>query len=79
MMRAYMRLFPMLEVLYVAEEGAADRVGLLESLRKSNPTLRAVTVFSGSFLRWTADSMVCDIIINSNRSNLRSKQSTSLE
>ena len=69
----------MLEVLYVAEEGAADRVGLLESLRKSNPTLRAVTVFSGSFLRWTADSMVCDIIINSNRSNLRSKQSTSLE
>ena len=50
-MRAYIRLFPMLEVLHVAEEGAADRVGLLESLRKSSPTLRAVTVFSGSFLR----------------------------
>ena len=39
MMCSYMRLFPMLEVLYVVEEGAADRVGLLESLCKSNPTL----------------------------------------
>ncbi|KAH9008219.1 hypothetical protein EDB85DRAFT_1904533 [Lactarius pseudohatsudake] len=57
MMCAYIRSFPMPEVVHVAEEGGAVRLELLESLRKANPTLRLVTVFSGSFLKWTADGM----------------------
>ncbi|KAI9437479.1 hypothetical protein H4582DRAFT_2057848 [Lactarius indigo] len=61
MMCAYIRSFPMPEMVHVAEAGEVVRVELLESLRKANPTLRVVTVFSGSFLRWTAEGMVCDI------------------
>ncbi|KAH9011503.1 hypothetical protein EDB85DRAFT_1901013 [Lactarius pseudohatsudake] len=43
--------------VHVAEEGTAVRTELLESLRKASPTLRVVTISSGSFLKWTADAM----------------------
>ncbi|KAH9174014.1 hypothetical protein EDB89DRAFT_1904961 [Lactarius sanguifluus] len=57
MMCAYIRSFPMPEVVHVAEEGGAVRLELLESLRKANPTLGLVTDVFGSFLKWTADGM----------------------
>jgi hypothetical protein len=55
MMCAFIRSFPMPEVVRAAEEGAAVRTELLESVRKANPTLQAVTIFSSSILRWRAD------------------------
>ncbi|KAH9030032.1 hypothetical protein EDB85DRAFT_1891765 [Lactarius pseudohatsudake] len=61
MVCACIQSFPMPEVVHVVEEGGAVRLELLESLRKANSTLRLVMVFSGSFLKWTADGMVCDI------------------
>ncbi|KAH9166193.1 hypothetical protein EDB89DRAFT_1910847 [Lactarius sanguifluus] len=57
MMCAYIRLFPMPEVVHVAEEGGAVRLELLESLHKANPTLRLIMDVFGSFLKWTADGM----------------------
>ncbi|KAH9026543.1 hypothetical protein EDB85DRAFT_1893408 [Lactarius pseudohatsudake] len=55
MVCAYIQSFPTLQVVHVAEEGTAVRTELLESLRKASPTLRVVTISSGSFLKWTAD------------------------
>ncbi|KAH8978128.1 hypothetical protein EDB86DRAFT_2837037 [Lactarius hatsudake] len=57
MVCAYIRSFPTLQVVHAAEEGTAVRTELLESLRKASPTLRVVTISSGSFLKWTADAM----------------------
>ncbi|KAH9013099.1 hypothetical protein EDB85DRAFT_1899918 [Lactarius pseudohatsudake] len=57
MVCAYIQSFPTLQVVHVAEEGTAVRTELLESLRKASPTLRVVTISSGSFLKWTADAM----------------------
>ncbi|KAF8263030.1 hypothetical protein EI94DRAFT_1704317 [Lactarius quietus] len=45
---AYIRSFPMLEVVHVAEGGATVRTELLESLHQGNSTLQVVTVSSGS-------------------------------
>ena len=53
---AYVRSFPMVEVLQVAEGGDGFGMQLLDSLCKAKPSLRIITVFSGSvFLKWTAD------------------------
>jgi hypothetical protein len=57
MVCAYIRSFPALQVVHAAEEGTVVRTELLESLRKASPTLRVVTISSGSFLTWTADVM----------------------
>jgi hypothetical protein len=56
-MCAFVRSFPMVERVYVAEKGDAPRMELLETLRNANPGLRAVTVYSGSSLNWTADAV----------------------
>lgn len=47
----------MLETVYAVEGGDGPRVELLNTLCKAKPTLRIVTVFSGSlYLKWTADA-----------------------
>jgi hypothetical protein len=53
----------MVEMVHVAEEGDGIRTHLLHSLCKAKPSLRIVTVYSGSvFLKWTADddTLSCD-------------------
>jgi hypothetical protein len=58
-MCAYIRSFPKLETVYTVEEGDHNgpRAELLDTLRKAKPTLRIVTVFSGSlYLKWMADA-----------------------
>jgi hypothetical protein len=47
----------MVERVYVAGKGDAPRMEMLETLRNANPGLRAVTVYSGSPLNWTADAV----------------------
>jgi len=55
-MCAYVRSFPMVEMVHVAEGGDGIGMQLLDSLCKAKPSLRIVTVYSGSvFLKWTAD------------------------
>ncbi len=46
----------MVEMVHVAEGGDGIGTQLLDSLCKAKPSLRIVTVYSGSvFLKWTAD------------------------
>lgn len=56
-MCAYVRSFPMVESIFATEGGDEFRAQLLESLCKAKPTLRIVTVLSGSLrLKWTVDA-----------------------
>jgi hypothetical protein len=55
MICAYIQSFLMLETVHVVEEGDEPRAELLDTLRKVNPTLHTVVIFSSSLsLKWTA-------------------------
>jgi hypothetical protein len=59
MICAYVRSFPAVDTVFVAEGGDSFRMQVLDSLRKAKPSLRIVSVFSGSTcLKWTADDYV---------------------
>jgi hypothetical protein len=57
----------MLETVHAVEEGDHDgpRAELLDTLRKAKPTLRIVTVFSGSLrLKWMADAQEQPLMVD---------------
>ena len=56
-MCGYLWSFPMLKRVYAVEGGGGSRAELLDSLHRAKPTLRAVSVISGSlYLKRTADA-----------------------